>query len=150
MNDEPKRVLVGTFPSGLGAVASFSDMGPRLISEAQRELDAAKAEREERERIERETIRVSRQWFLQTMRVLVAYVERDEEFAACRGNFRRSDTLARKARRLRGDIDATLAYNDGSRQRDGRQRADQSLFGQLRSFDDRLADPGRGPSPRQR
>ena len=112
MNDEPKRVLIGTFPSGIGAVASFSDLGQRLVSEAERELDAAKAEREERERIERETIRVSRTWFLQTMRALVAYVERDEEFAARRGNFNRSDTLARKARRLRSDIDQTLRYND--------------------------------------
>lgn len=115
MNDEPKRVLVGTFPSGLGAVASFENIGERLVASASAELDAARAEREERERVERETIRVSRAWFLQTMRALIAYVERDEEFAARRGNFNRSGTLARKVRRLRGDVDATLRYNDEPR-----------------------------------
>ena len=112
MNDEPKRVLVGTFPSGLGAVASFENIGERLVASASAELDAARAEREERERVERETIRVSRQWFLQTMRALMLFMERDQEHAARRGNFYRSDTLARKARRLRGDIDATLRANE--------------------------------------
>lgn len=109
MNDEPRKVLIGTFPSGLGAVASFSDIGQRLVAEAEAKLDAERAEREERERVARRTVRVDRAWLLSILREMIARVEQDRAEAGWWGDTDRRRIAARRARRLREDLAACNA-----------------------------------------
>lgn len=101
MNDEPKRVLVAVLPSGVGQVASFSDMGERLVADAERRLDQEKAEAERRAR---ETIVVNRAWLLATLRDLISRVEHDHALAVRVGDYSARLAAARKLNRLRGEI----------------------------------------------
>lgn len=104
MNDEPCRVIIGSFEGGANAVTIPS----AALQAAEAALDRAA---EERAAI-RPTLQVDREWFLATMRAHIAYVERDRAEAAWWGDRTARAALGRKARHLREDLDQVLAYND--------------------------------------
>ena len=102
MNDEPKRILVGTIPSGVGAVLAFEDIGSPLVAEANRKADA---ERAERERVARASITVNRGWLLSVLRDSIARTESDLADAIRAGDYHRRCLVARRVNRLRADYE---------------------------------------------
>jgi hypothetical protein len=101
VSDEPRKVLVGTFPSGLGSVHAFQDIGGPLIADAAAKLDA---ERMERERAVRAVITVSRPWLLNLLRDAIAVAERDLARAIELDDYGARLIAARKVNRLRADF----------------------------------------------
>ena len=108
MNDEPRRVIVGTFSDGLSHVT----LSPEILAAAEAKLAEAAAERAERERAERATIRVDREWLLRTMRTLIGYLERDHTLAVRRGDYGARCNAARKVNRLREDAAAIVGHRE--------------------------------------
>ena len=109
MSDEPRRVLIGTFPAGMGSVHSFGeDVGARLIAEAAAKLtaerDAREAAKAEAERLARSRVTVDRAWFLSTMRAHIALLQSVTRWHDGRGNYQRGDRAAWKARELQGGL----------------------------------------------
>ena len=100
MTDEPRRILIGTFPSGLGSVHTFEDIGGPLIAEAKRKADA---ERAERERAAYASITVSRLWLLNVLRDAIAVTERDLARAIELGDYGARLAAARTLNRRRSD-----------------------------------------------
>ena len=95
-----RRTLIGAFPSGMGAVMAFEDIGGPLIANAAAKLDAARAEEE---RAARAVITVSRPWLLSVLRGAIAVTERDLARAIELGDYGARLAAARKGNRLRDD-----------------------------------------------
>jgi hypothetical protein len=117
MSDEPKRVLIGVFPAGVGSVHSFGeDVGGRLLAEAAAKLtaerDARETEKAEAETRAKAFIRVDKAWLLSVLRDLIARIERDETVAGRRGDDNRRRMAARKAIELREDFDAVFEHRE--------------------------------------
>jgi hypothetical protein len=111
MSDEPRGVLIGTFPSGLGAVASFGeDVGGKLAAEAAAKLDAARdareAEKAEADARARATVTVDRQWLLDVLRDLIFSMESHRKLADRRGDYARGRELLRKGWERRESYDS--------------------------------------------
>ena len=110
MSDEPRRVLIGTFPAGVGSVHSFGeDVGGRLIAEAAAKLtaerDAREAAKAEAERLARSRVTVDRAWLLGVLRDLIFSMESHRKLAERYGDHARGRELLRKAWERRESYD---------------------------------------------
>ena len=99
-NEPPRRTVVGMFPSG-AEIFAFQPVEAALIADAERRLDA---ERAEAERAARAVITVSRPWLLNVLRSAIAVAERDLALAIELGNYGARCIAARKINRLRQDL----------------------------------------------
>ena len=95
---EPRRTIIGTFPTGGTQIIAFEDVEGEMIAAAARKLDADKAEAE---RVARQTLTVDRAWFISTMKTLMAYMETERRWHAHNGDLNRRDLVAWRAYHLR-------------------------------------------------
>lgn len=108
MNDEPRRVIVGSFSGGLSHVT----LSREILEAAEAKLAEAAAARAERERAERATIHVDKAWLLGVLRDLISRIERDHTLAVRRGDYARRCAAARKVNRLREDAAAIVEHRE--------------------------------------
>ena len=106
MNDSPRRVIVGTFSGGV----SHLTLSPEILAAAEAKLAEAAAERAERERAARATIRVGREWLLSVLRDLIAATERDLTLAIELGDYGARLMAARRVNRLRQAAAAVMQH----------------------------------------
>lgn len=104
MNDEPKRFLIGTFPSGYGDVRSVGvDVGAALAAEAAAKIDA---ERATRAAIPPTRI-VGEAFFAEIVSALAGCIAVDRERAVRRGDVHAVRVLDTRAWRLREGVAAS-------------------------------------------
>ena len=108
VNDEPRRVIVGSFSGGLSHVT----LSREILEAAEAKLTEAAAERAERERAERATIRVDKAWLLGVLRDLIARIEHDHTLAVRVGDYGARCNAARKVNRLREDAAAVMQHRE--------------------------------------
>jgi hypothetical protein len=101
------RTLVGIFPAGQEIIA-FENVEGALIAAAGRKLDA---EREERERIARQTIVVDAEFFHQVVHALDRALAVELRWWTRRRDFDRRAVVVRKIRRLRAGWAEVLDSN---------------------------------------
>ncbi len=85
------KVLIGSFEGNLNHLT----IPPQALELANEALNEAQRKRE------RPTLVVDKQWFLDTMRDLISYVEADKLWHDRRGDFDHRDRATSKARELR-------------------------------------------------
>ena len=108
-DDSTRRTIIGMFPAGAEIVA-FQPVEAALIADAERRLDAERAQAEAQARA---TVRVARAWLLDVLRDLILSVESHRKVAERRGDHARARALLREAWERRAAYDA-LAKDDPS------------------------------------